>query len=96
MTFWKVKTVTGEGRVGQNGENSLWGKTGHLQESGPKMAKMLGGVNFQHFGPPLRPKKCFQQQKNGVGPQLTNISGGVKHGHLLRRRPKKRPKFNMV
>ena len=22
------------------------------------MAKILGGVKFQHFGPPLRPKKC--------------------------------------
>ena len=29
------------------------------QGGGPKMAKILGGVKFQHFGPPLRSKKCF-------------------------------------
>ena len=29
------------------------------QGGGPKMAKILGGVKFQHVGPPLRPKKCF-------------------------------------
>ena len=26
---------------------------------GPKMAKFSGGVKFQHFGPPLWPKKCI-------------------------------------
>ena len=28
------------------------------QGGGPKMAKISGGAKFQHFGPPLRPKKC--------------------------------------
>ena len=38
------------------------------------MTKNSGGVKIQDFGPPLRPKKCFKQLKNGVGPKLTAIS----------------------
>ena len=29
------------------------------QGGGQKMAKILGGVKFQQFRPPLRPRKCF-------------------------------------
>ena len=29
------------------------------QGGAQKMAKILGGVKNQDFGPPLRPKKCF-------------------------------------
>ena len=47
ITFWKVKRVTREGA--KNGQNSEWGKTGHLSEGGPKMAKILGGVKHGHL-----------------------------------------------
>ena len=30
-----------------------------VTREGPKMAKILGGVKFQHFWPPLRPKKVL-------------------------------------
>ena len=45
------------------------------------MAKISGGVKIQDVGPPLRPKKCFQQLRSGVGPKLTKKLG-VKHGYL--------------
>ena len=55
-----------EGQKGDQGSAPKWpkfnmGRTGHLQEGGKKMAKILGDVKFEHFGPSLRPKKCFQQ-----------------------------------
>ena len=54
------------------------------------MAKNLGGVKFQHFGPPLWPKKVLlTAEKVGFGPKLTKKSGGVKTRISLRERPKK-------
>ena len=35
-----------KGRGPKKGQNSTWGKTGHLLEGGPKMAKILGEVKF--------------------------------------------------
>ena len=40
------------------GDDILEGQTGD-QGGGPKMAKFLDGVKFQHFGPLFRAKKCF-------------------------------------
>ena len=68
LTFLKVKKVTKEGT--QNGQNSTWGKTGHPQEGGQKMAKILGGVKFQHFGPRLWPEKCFKRLKKWGRPKI--------------------------
>ena len=48
-----------KGDQGGDGQNSTWCKTGHLKNYRQKMAKILGGVKFQHFGPPLRQTKCF-------------------------------------
>ena len=60
LTFWKVKRVTREGGGPKMTKIQCGDKTGHLLEGGPKMAKILGGVKFQHFGPPLWPKKVLQ------------------------------------
>ena len=68
MTFGKV-------RGAQNGHNSTWGKTGHLQEGGPKIAKMFGWGKFSTFWASSSAK---QLRKFG----RFNISGRVKHGHL--------------
>ena len=54
---------------------------GQKGDQGPKMAKILGGVKFQHVGPPLRPKKCFLQLKKFGRPKIDEKSGGAKHGH---------------
>ena len=75
----------------KNGQNSIWGKTGHLQEGDPKMAKILGGVKFQHFGPPLRPKKVLlTAEKSGVGPKLTKISRWGENTDIIKRAAQKK------
>ena len=53
------------------------------------MAKILGGVKFQHFGPPLWPKKCFKQLKKWGRPKIEEKIGWSKTRISLRRRPKK-------
>ena len=59
------------------------------QGGGPKMAKILGGVKFQHFGPPLWPKKCFKQLKKWCRPKIDEKIGWGKTRKSLRGRPKK-------
>ena len=46
-TFEGQKGDQGGGQ--KNGQNSTWGKTGHLQEGGPKMAKIQHGVKPDIF-----------------------------------------------
>ena len=54
-----------------------------------KMAKILGGVKFQHFGPPLRPKKCFLQLQKWGWPKIDDNFGCGEHGHHQEGGPKK-------
>ena len=39
------------------------------------MVKILDGVNFQHFGPLLRPKMCFQKLKKWCRPKIDQHFG---------------------
>ena len=54
----QVFRCSGVGVVGWIRVNDMWeGQKG--DRGAQKMAKIVGGVKFQHFGPPLLPKKCF-------------------------------------
>ena len=64
-------------------------------KTAPKMAKVLGGVKFQHLGLPLRPKKCFSQMKKGGRPKIDENFGWCETRISSRVRPKKRPKLTV-
>ena len=51
------------------------------------MANILGGVKFQHFGPPLQPKKCFKQLKKWGRPKIDEKIWWGKTRISLRGRP---------
>ena len=56
-----VQGVQGFGVFGVRVDDILEGQKGD-QGGGPKMAKILGGAKFQHFGPRLRPKKSVSNR----------------------------------
>ena len=80
-------------------------------EGGPKKAKIFGGVKFQHFGPPLRPKKVLLTAEKLGRPNIDENFGWGKTRTSERGWPKKgqnsiwgkpdifkrtkKPKFNM-
>ena len=73
-TFWKVERGH-QGGSSKIGQNSIWVKPDIFKKAAPTVAKILGGVKFQHFGPPLSANKVLLTAESGVGPKLTKISG---------------------
>ena len=57
------------------------------------MANILGGVKFQHFWPPLRPKNCFSQLKKWGRPKIDDNFGWCNTRTSSRGRPKEKPKI---
>ena len=82
-----------KGQKGDQGGEPKLAKINHgvkpdIIKRAAQKANIFGGVKFQHFGPFLRPKKVLLTAEKVVGPKLTKISGGVKHGWAAQKKPK--------
>ena len=71
-----------QGGGAKNSQNSIWGKTGHLKRAAQKRPTFWVGKISTFWASSSAKKVLLTAEKVGVGPNLTKISGGVKHGHL--------------
>ena len=61
-----------------------------FERTAQKMAKISGGAKIQDFGPPLRPKKCFQQSTKWGRPKIDEKNRVGQNTDILKKgRPKK-------